>query len=157
MRRRWDSFLITCAALGLLSAIVVGVFVVPTVLGTSAEQKQLAHTQKELARQAQRADRLARKIAREGEKRRDQTCRIDERDHLGAVKRLRRTYGFLADLPRSEYGTNLTVAIVRQLPEVEREARQDVAPPFCDAPGVGLPEPDPELPRRRRFDHLLGR
>lgn len=140
-----------------LCTIVTVLVVAPTVLSTSSRTEETAKLTKRLAVQTARADRLTRRIAREGRKRRDQTCRIDERDHLDSVKRLRRTYDYLEHLPRAEYGSNITVAIVRQLPDVERDARHDVAPPFCDAPNVGLPEPDPKLPRRRSFKHLLAK
>jgi hypothetical protein len=116
---------------------------------------------------ATKAATLAGRLEREGRRRRDQACTQDERRHLDDVKRLRRTYEFLGGLPRSEWGTTLTKAIVRGLAEVERDARVDVAPRFCDEPGVeaerrgeppvGLPEPDPVIPEPRNFDRLLKR
>lgn len=109
----------------------------------------------EVANLAVQNARVIREQAREARIRRDQSCTQDERRHLDDVTRLKRTYAFLSHLPTSEYGTSLTVAIVRQLPEVENEARHDVAPPFCDEPGIGLPEPDPRLPERRDFSRLL--
>jgi hypothetical protein len=96
-------------------------------------------------------------IAAEGMERRDQTCVLFEREHLRHVIRLERTYDYLDGLPRRERGSSLTRAVVRQLPELEVDARTDSAPPFCDEPGVGLPEPDPEPPAFRSFEHLLKR
>lgn len=94
-------------------------------------------------------------ITGEGAERRDETCRIDEKAHLADVKRLERTYAYLGRLPRSEWGSNFTREIVLGMPALEEEARLDRAPAFCDEPGVGLPEPDPKLPRFRNYDHLL--
>ena len=95
---------------------------------------------------------------REGVERRDQICLSAEREHLNAVTRLDRTYRYLVGLTPREARTRLNEAILRQLPEIESEARTDVAPLFCDEPGeraekagappVGLPEPDPEVPQR---------
>lgn len=97
------------------------------------------------------------RIVSEGRERRDQSCLQNERRHLDDVQQLRNTYEFLEHLPRSEWGTPLTRAIVRQLPQIERDARVDVAPKFCDEHGIGLPEPDPVVPKRRNFDRLLHR
>jgi hypothetical protein len=104
--------------------------------------------------------------------RRDQTCHIFESQHLTNVRRLEGTYEFLDNLPRSEWGSPLTRAVLRGLPALEAEARVDQAPPYCDEPGeaqeflyqksngkrglppIGLPEPDPELPVRRSFKRM---
>jgi hypothetical protein len=103
----------------------------------------------------------------EGAQRRDQSCRLFEADHLADVQRLKRTYEYLDRLPVREYGSTLTREIVRSLPTLEDEARADSAPDFCDEPGakaekagadpVGLPEPDPFIPKRRDFGHTLRR
>ena len=107
------------------------------------------------------------RLSMEGTERRDQSCRQFEGDHLADVQRLKRTYAYLSMLPRREYGSPITVAIVQQLPELEEKARTDSAPEFCDEPGaaaekrgekpVGLPEPDPEIPDRQDFQYLLQR
>lgn len=104
--------------------------------------------------------------------RRDQTCQIFEAQHLANVTRLKRTYRYLEGLPRAEWGSTLTLAVLDGLPALETEARIDQAPPYCDEPGeaqeflfkkskgkeglppVGLPEPDPHVPHRRSFAHL---
>ena len=86
--------------------------------------------------------------------RQDQVCNIFETDHLQDVKQLRLTYRYLANLPREERFRPLTQAVLRSLPSLEREARADPAPSFCDEPFVGLPGPDPVLPKRRTFPEL---
>lgn len=78
----------------------------------------------------------------------DQVCRLFETDHLADVTRLRNTYAYLDALPAKERGAPLNRALLRQLPQLEDEAGTDQAPEFCDEPGVGLPEPDPVLPKK---------
>lgn len=143
-----------------------------TALAASGSAERAARDAKRAAKASQRA--IA-NVAREGRERRDQTCRLFEGQHLADVNRLKRTYTYLEHLPPTERGTTLTVAVVRQLPEIETDARVDSAPPYCDEPGekaerlwneshgrrgappIGLPEPDPTLPERRDFRHLLKR
>ena len=110
-----------------------------------------------VADQQQKLAGQARQQQREITERRDQTCRLFEGQHLADVERLRKTYEYLERLPRREYGTPLTVAVVSGLRELERTARVDTAPRFCDAPDTGLPEPDPELPDRQNFRYVLRR
>lgn len=89
------------------------------------------------------------KISDEGKGRRDQSCRQSEAKHLADVQELRRTYRFLTDpAKRRLLGRGLARLIILTLPQREREARVDPAPPFCDEPGIGLPEPDPTVPKR---------
>lgn len=142
-RRKTDTLLIACASLGLLAAFAVGILIAPVLLAT--------------AQQADRSAQLAIQLEREGAERRDQMCRLFETQHAIDVERLYRTYEYLNDLPRAEWGKPLTRAIVVDLPRLEDEARRDSAPAFCDEEGVGLPEPDPDLPARRNFDRLLER
>lgn len=104
------------------------------------------------------------KIQQEGVERRDQTCVLFEREQLAATFRVVRTYEYLDELPREDYGSNLTRAIVRGLPEQETDARLSQAPPFCDEKTengreIGLPESknDPKLPKHRDFSRLLER
>jgi hypothetical protein len=79
--------------------------------------------------------------------RRDQMCQLFEADHLADVNRLERTYRFLSSPAARDDEALLQVALV-ELPELEREARVDSAPDFCDEDGLGLPEPDPVVPDR---------
>jgi hypothetical protein len=80
--------------------------------------------------------------------RRDQNCHLFEGDHLRDVEDLRSTYKYLNQLTAVERRTAINQAILRSLPMAEGEARVDRAPDYCDAPGVGLPEPDPVVPDR---------
>lgn len=88
------------------------------------------------------------KIAREANERRDQTCVIFETNQLEDIRQLRRTYDFLSRPPRSRLERQLQTLTLGFLPETERDARIDDAPPYCDAPNVGLPEPDLPMPVR---------
>ena len=89
-----------------------------------------------------------RAIERERIERTNQSCDITERKQADDVRKLRNTYDYLVGLTPRQRRTALNAAIIRQLPRTEEEARRDDAPAFCDEPGVGLPEPDPKLPRR---------
>jgi hypothetical protein len=89
-------------------------------------------------------------IVGEGNKRRDQTCRLFEGSHLQDVRQLRQTYRYLAELRPAERGETINRFVLQNLPQLERQARTDAAPKFCDAPGVGLPGPDPVVPKRPR-------
>jgi hypothetical protein len=91
---------------------------------------------------------LVQTIEREGVQRRDQLCQLFETDHLADVKRLKRTYQYLEAVSRRKRRGALNAEITRGLPDLEREAAADSAPDFCDAPDVGLPEPDPVVPER---------
>lgn len=86
--------------------------------------------------------------AREGAERRDQICLSAEREHLNDVTSLTRTYEYLGSLTRGERMQPLNRFLIRSLPEAENKVRIDPAPPFCDEPDVGLPEPDPRIPHR---------
>lgn len=108
--------------------------------------------------------------------RRDQSCANDEREDRDNVDQLRQTYQALASPTiRAQLGPGLVRLIVVQLPEAEAKVRNHhAAPPYCNAPGVGLPE-DPSLchykvepfkgafakhcpdrpPKRRDFSFLL--
>lgn len=86
---------------------------------------------------AEDAAEIARSIKAEGADRRDQTCRLFERDERAAVDRLVQTYDFLR---RPGKLKNLVPVARAQVPALESDARTSDAPPYCDAPGVGLPE-----------------
>ena len=103
-------------------------------------------------------------VEREALERRDQNCVLFERQEISHTQRVIRTYDYLDSLPRSEYGTNLTKAIVRGLPDQYAEAAANRAPAYCNEkprePLVGLPESEkfsPQLPRQRDYSHVLER
>lgn len=85
---------------------------------------------------------------REATVRQDQICLVFERLHVTEVQRLENTYAYLSALPSAELRTTLNQTVLRQVPETERRVREIRPPRFCDAPGIGLPEPNPEVPRR---------
>jgi hypothetical protein len=99
-------------------------------------------------------------ISREGVERRDQSCRGDEAEHVQEVTRLTRTYEYVDSLPTKSFNDLDTInkAIIRQIPDIEADAKTDPAPEFCDKTvinpetgereNVGLPEPDPIIPER---------
>jgi hypothetical protein len=93
-------------------------------------------------------------LAREGAAREDQFCLLTERDHRQDVRSLRATYSYLLSLTPEERQSTLNQLVLRELPKTEVEAKTDAAPKLCDQPGrygdrnVGLPEPDPRIPKR---------
>jgi hypothetical protein len=90
------------------------------------------------------------RIEREGRERRDQTCTRDERRFASEVRSLRQTYDYFLRLSPAERKTDRIAAVV-DLVEVEQETRDERPPPFCSAPGLGLPaEQVPEIPERPR-------
>lgn len=113
-------------------------------------------------------------IREEGTERRGQICLQAEREHLNSVNSLKNTYLYLLNLSTEERGSTFNRFIIAQVPRTEDEANNDVAPDFCDEPGVeaeklyertggkegsppiGLPEPDPVVPKRpKRVDELI--
>lgn len=81
------------------------------------------------------------KIEAEGNDRRNQTCTILETQERADVEALRRTYEYLSGLSPKELGESLNRAVLAQLPRTVRDAETPNAPPYCDEPNVGLPEP----------------
>lgn len=92
------------------------------------------------------------KVVKEARERQDQLCTIAERKQLADVRQLHSTYDYLAKKVAQDIDPNAGVIslndILASLPQVEEDAFFDDAPEFCDEPGVGLPEPDPEIPTR---------
>ena len=127
----------------------VGLFAIS--VGLSSTNRQLIEDAQDAAANAAKA---ANAVKIESAERRDQTCNLFETDHLQDVRQLRATYRYLAGLPLEERTRPLTQAVLQGLPQLEREARADPAPDFCDEPFVGLPEPDPVIPKRRTFPEL---
>src|SRR3954447_1550669 len=76
----------------------------------------------------------------------DESCRLAEGKQRDSVLLLRQTYTFLVHPPKALEG--LVPYAKANLPKVEADARTNDAPDYCNAPGVGLPEPDPEVPVR---------
>lgn len=156
-RRRWPSWqnVAVVLALGLAAW---------STLGVSSRSREVEGLARENSQRISEIAGLTHRIKREANERRDQTCRVLEGQHLTNVERLKATYHYLGTLPREDYGKPLTLAVLRGLRTQEAEAREDQAPPFCDEPGVkaeragakpvGLPEPDPVLPKRRDFSAL---
>lgn len=95
------------------------------------------------------------RVQAESKTRADQNCKIFETQHLATVERLRNTYKYLLALTPDEralaasgHGNQLNILVMRNLKQTEAEAKIDPAPIYCDKPGVGLPEPDPVVPKR---------
>lgn len=93
-------------------------------------------------------------IISESKERRNQTCRVFESAHKQEIDDLNGTYRYLAGAPPPERGTTLYTLILSNLKKLESEAKDDedevgvVVPAYCDEPGIGLPEPDPVVPKR---------
>ena len=87
-------------------------------------------------------------LEQESKDRRDQNCVIQERKEADDIRQLMRTFEYLERQPPDALTDERTInpAIIRQLPETIREAREKDAPVYCDEPGVGLSEPGPEVP-----------
>jgi hypothetical protein len=98
----------------------------------------------------------SRATIQESVERRDQNCVLFERQEKAAILRVVATYHYLRTLPAEDRGTNLTKAILRNLPAAEADAKAAVAPDYCNLRGVGLPElkADPVLPEHQDFRHL---
>lgn len=147
----------------LLLVVMVAVVAALNAKGASDNATRASEQAKDAAN---RANEAIAQIAREGAERRDDSCRKDERLHLEQVTRLRRTYEYLAALTPKQRREPINAAVLRFLPQTERDARVDPAPDFCDEPGekaealwyrtkgrqgappVGLREPDPVVPER---------
>lgn len=86
------------------------------------------------------------RVRAEGAERRDQTCLIFERQQKAAVDQVGQTYRYLAGLTPKQLGEPLNRAVIANLPQLVHDATTAEAPVYCDAKGVGLPEPDPQLP-----------
>jgi len=78
----------------------------------------------------------------------NESCAITETQQKDDVVMLARTYRYLPELLHSDPTGVIARASLASLPDVERKARQDNAPSYCDAPHLGLPEPDPCVPPR---------
>lgn len=85
----------------------------------------------------------------------DQLCASSEREHAINVRQYKDTLAYLDELKRRQPGElsrGINPFVIGRLPDTEKRARKDTAPPICDTPGLGLPEPDPVLPKRTARD-----
>jgi hypothetical protein len=133
------------------------IFVAAVTIFATSRTFKLANDNKQALMQIQ--ENQAR-IDEEGKERRHQVCLSAEREHLNSVNQLKRTYQYLVTLTPEDAGSSINQAILRQLPTTEEEASTDVAPEFCDVTNpdgspVGLPEPDPVVPKRPKSIDLM--
>jgi type II secretory pathway pseudopilin PulG len=144
------------SVLAVVGALVAIVFAVVGFSKADAANEKNAEAITQAERAATHARRLAVRLEMEGRDRRDQTCTLNERDHLQDVRALRRTYARLPEAldfyeqiaPNEGFRQFLRSAVAADTQRLEKEARVDRAPEFCDEPGYGLPEPDPVIPER---------
>jgi hypothetical protein len=93
-------------------------------------------------------------IQNEADVRRSQTCESFESAYAEQIRRLENTYVFLTLPGIKERSPDLYALALRELTALETAARKDSdpfgprVPDYCDDEGVGLPEPDPKVPRR---------
>lgn len=96
-----------------------------------------------------------RALEQEADDRQDGQCQIFEGQHLDDVTVLGNTYAFLLTVEPEDRNDALYKFAIRQLPTTEARAYRDRAPQYCDEEGIGLPEPDPEIPLRpKALKHL---
>lgn len=88
-----------------------------------------------------------RQIQSESKERINETCRINETKQSADIKQLKQLYSYLAGLSPAELRQPLNRTILASVPQSVHEAQLDDAAKYCDAPGVGLPEPDLKLPK----------
>lgn len=127
-------------------------------LGIAAYAVKVADDANDTADRAAKAAESASTVAQaqvialrnEARDRLDQACTRDERNQKRDVETLRRTYDYLVREQREgrSLASGINRAVLIGLPRTEADAREDDALPACDKPGVGLPEPDPVLPKR---------
>lgn len=150
-RQRYGSSIIVCIALfiAFIAVKVAGDANDNAKAATRAALEANANAQaatKAATRATALAEAQVQALIQETAERRDQSCKISEQKQRGDVDQLKQTYDFLTNPPPGL--ENLVPIALTQLPQVEREAKADDAPAFCDEPGVGEPEPDPKLPKR---------
>lgn len=110
--------------------------------------------QNKIQDQVARARELSVSIQKEGAERRSQNCTTFEGAHRQEVDRLNQTYAYILKLTPAERRTTLNRTVIAGVPRLETEASSDsdnegvLVPSYCDEPGVGLPEPDPIVPKR---------
>ena len=133
-----------------LSAIVlVSVF---QALAISGDARALSRTTGALSI---RNAHLIAQVEAEISRRRNATCLLFEGQEVAAIRSVTNTYALLRQVRRKDRGSLLVVAIVRGLPAAYANAKASKPPAYCNLKGVGLPEPGPQLPKRRSFRYLL--
>lgn len=144
---RWlDRHELVLLRMGFLAMFCVSVVAGYLSWTTNQETDDLARSNRENFQQ----------YTKESKDRRSQSCRGDEQEHLDNVNQLKQTYKILSDPKlRAEFDPGIIQFAIVNLPVLERKARVDQAPEFCDEPGFGLPEPDPVVPKKRDFSYLL--
>lgn len=139
---------------------IIGLFLVVFIIGAVAVYAALTAVDQsnEVAKQTRKIEELSKYNAQQAISRRNDNCTLFERQELTAIRQVLGTYAYLDSLPKSEYGTNLTNAIVRNLPVTYAQAQAVHAPKYCnESPGeqgIGLPERGPDLPKLRDFKAL---
>lgn len=134
---------------------IIGVALLLVVLNNNATASKAESAAQLALINSQENKNLLAEFKADTKERRDQSCELFEGDHLDEVKALRQTYNYLAKLTPETSTDPLNQLIISQLPKTEEEARTDEAPEYCDAPHVGLAEPDPNLPPKRYFSNLI--
>lgn len=89
------------------------------------------------------------KMHDEAATREDQICTSAERENQTNVRQYADTIKYLMAVKRNapeKLSDPINRFVILRLPETEKKARKDTAPPLCDKPDRGLPEPDPVLP-----------
>lgn len=107
------------------------------------------------------------KLTSEGHKREDQFCTSAEREHATWVRQYTDTILYLETVKKTapqQLMDPINQFVILRLPETEKRAREDTAPPLCDGmhrgavpffgeeSEIGLPEPDPVLPKATAAD-----
>lgn len=92
---------------------------------------------------------------KESKARRDQSCDITEKAQANAVDGIILTYHYLDTLTPHQAKFPINKLVITQLPKSYNDAKTSVAPEYCNADGIGRPEPDPKLPPLKSYLYLL--
>lgn len=94
-------------------------------------------------------------LTSESKDRRNQNCLVFEGSHKADVDNLKQTFKFLDRTRPDEWDNTIIKFVARNVPKQYEEAKIDAAPEYCDEEGIGLPEPDPEIPAYRDYNYIL--
>jgi hypothetical protein len=150
-----------------LSYILVGIGLALFLAISFANQQNIKDSQKQLKQVVAASAKQLKVDDQERKVRTDQACNLFERLHHRDVSEYlveRRSIvlltNFVNDLSPEEREQPFNKLIISNIPQArkdyfkeESEASIDIAPAYCDEPGVGLKEPDPCVPGR---PELLG-